>query len=553
MSTTCKRKPFPWSSRLRLGYAAPVVLALFLVVPSLVFIFVDQRVWPWDQAWYGEVAVDLWWTLLNRPGLWPSAMLNAFGTKPPVIAWIGQFFVPLGQALGSVEIGLLLLQCTGAITSLVLIFHAGRSVSYGSVGSGVFSMIICGAAPLFIGMATQFFPEMFQLAVVAGVWCLAVGGKDLPPKVTFSWLLLLGGAGLITKATTPLYTIAPTILGIMNVCRVSNEEAQVKHVKSNASGCLYACSAVVSLVCIAWYANNYHGVLHHMAISSSGEVALNYGQEPVFGQKAAFWTSAFLASFFADWPAKTIFAAMVIFASCGIIRRQSPPQVLMLNRKYYIFSLGQIALVVLVLGGQINEETRFLLPLLPSVAILVALGFSAVSNRNVKILLFALATVAYLSTISITVGYREPNSSFSAWLKAPSADSQHKNSIQAAVSATSKAYTNEKLQIIGYELPWFNANSFSFYSAKNRMISNVKALYTSLGYAEKSELRAWKRFEEVAPIFFITLQKTETGSADYLNAVSQSISERIKRDERFQPMRVDNSSEIRIYGRSISQ
>ena len=553
MSTTCERKPFPWSSRLCLGYAAPVVLALFLVVPSLVFTFVDQRVWPWDQAWYGEVAVDLWWTLLNRPGLWPSAMLNAFGTKPPVIAWIGQFFVPLGQALGSVEIGLLLLQCTGAITSLVLIFHAGRCVPSGSVGSGVFSMIVCGAAPLFVGMATQCFPEIFQSAAVAAVWCLAIAGKNLPRATAFSWLLLLGAAGLLTKATTPLYTIAPTILVIMNVCRVSNEGAQVKHVKSNASRCLYFCSAVVSLACVAWYVSNYHGVLHHIAIASSGEVALNYGQEPVFRQKAAFWTSAFLASFFADWPAKTIFAAIVIFASCGIIRRQSRPQALMLGRKYFIFSLGQIALVVLVLGGQINEETRYLLPLLPSVAILAALGYSAVSNRSVKILLFALAAAAYLSTVSIAVGYREPTPSFSGWLKAPATDSAHKNMIQAAVSATSNASTNEKLQIVGYELPWFNANSFSFFSAKHRLTSNVKALYTSLGYAEKSELRAWKRFEEIAPLFFVTLQTTEMCADDYLNTVSQAISERVRRDERFKPLPVAHSSEVRIYGRSIFQ
>jgi hypothetical protein len=90
----------------RVGFAGLPVLA---VLPSLAWIAVDQRVWFWDQAYYGEVSVILYDTLRHRPLDWPNHLLSAFDSRAPGIAWFGQLFVPLGQALNSVEIGLLLL------------------------------------------------------------------------------------------------------------------------------------------------------------------------------------------------------------------------------------------------------------------------------------------------------------------------------------------------------------------------------------------------------------------------------------------------------------
>src|SRR5260370_25875737 len=86
----------------------PYIVSVLLVLPNFYWVLKDKTVWPWDQAWYGEVSVDLWYLLTHHLGQWPAAMLSAFGSKTPGVAWFGQFFVPLGQAVGSIWVGLLL-------------------------------------------------------------------------------------------------------------------------------------------------------------------------------------------------------------------------------------------------------------------------------------------------------------------------------------------------------------------------------------------------------------------------------------------------------------
>src|SRR5262249_18006994 len=86
----------------------PVLVGLALVIPSVAWISLDRSIWPWDPSWYGQVSVDLWATLRASPRVWPEAMTHAFGLKPPTIAWLGQFFVPFGRAVGGTEVALLL-------------------------------------------------------------------------------------------------------------------------------------------------------------------------------------------------------------------------------------------------------------------------------------------------------------------------------------------------------------------------------------------------------------------------------------------------------------
>ena len=45
----------------------PVLVAVVLVLPSVVWIAIDRSIWPWDPSWYGEVSIDLWATLRTDP------------------------------------------------------------------------------------------------------------------------------------------------------------------------------------------------------------------------------------------------------------------------------------------------------------------------------------------------------------------------------------------------------------------------------------------------------------------------------------------------------
>ncbi|MFX4377512.1 hypothetical protein ABTA44_20905, partial [Acinetobacter baumannii] len=78
-----------------------------------------HEIFAWDQASYADASVSLWYTLTHHARVWPTEMFKVIlGARPPAVAWLGQFFVPIGQAMHSVDFGLLLsvvLTCFGTL------------------------------------------------------------------------------------------------------------------------------------------------------------------------------------------------------------------------------------------------------------------------------------------------------------------------------------------------------------------------------------------------------------------------------------------------------
>ena len=61
----------PWAARVRaieIRRVVPAGVGLVLILPSVVWAFLDHSIWPWDPAWYGEVSADLWATLRTDSG-----------------------------------------------------------------------------------------------------------------------------------------------------------------------------------------------------------------------------------------------------------------------------------------------------------------------------------------------------------------------------------------------------------------------------------------------------------------------------------------------------
>jgi len=63
----------------------PAALAGAVLSPSVAWVLEDRRVWPWDQAWYGEVSTDLFYLLTHAPHAWLSAMIGLMPSKPPLL------------------------------------------------------------------------------------------------------------------------------------------------------------------------------------------------------------------------------------------------------------------------------------------------------------------------------------------------------------------------------------------------------------------------------------------------------------------------------------
>ena len=108
----------------------------------------------------------------------------------------------------------------------------------------------------------------------------------------------------------------------------------------------------------------------------------------------------------------------------------------------------------------------------------------------------------------------------------------------------------ERYNIIGLELPWFNANSASYFSVKQLLTQNFYCYYTSLGYAEKDIEKAWQRLFDVNINYFATLQPSlQPKPADPFNQVSLPILERIQKSSKFKLVPAIDNKSISLYKR----
>ena len=106
-------------------------MGLVLVAPSMAWAAIDRSIWGWDQSAYGANSIGLWATLRLNPGSWWDAMSHSLGFAPPVIVWVGQFFVPFRHVLGSDEAALLFAIEAALVLAIALLFAAGLRLTDG--------------------------------------------------------------------------------------------------------------------------------------------------------------------------------------------------------------------------------------------------------------------------------------------------------------------------------------------------------------------------------------------------------------------------------------
>src|ERR1700730_14417381 len=155
-----------------------------LLAPSLVWAIEDHSVWPWDQAWYGEVSVDLWFWLGHSWKRWAGEMMNGLYSKPPGIVWLGQFFVPFRGIFGSAEAALLFSILLTQFIVLAILFKIGQRMAPESRLIPFAGVLFASGSQLFVGLSHQFFVEPLQALAVAWCFYVTLRASDWPkPRI----------------------------------------------------------------------------------------------------------------------------------------------------------------------------------------------------------------------------------------------------------------------------------------------------------------------------------------------------------------------------------
>jgi hypothetical protein len=514
-------------------------LALALVAPSLAWICLDQHVWPWDQAWYGEVSCDLWFSLAHSPIQWVHTMATALGDKPPAVVWIGQLFVPLGALFHSIEPALLLsIVATQAIT-LVLLALVFREVDPESRWTWIAGCALAGSAPLFAGLSHQFFAEPLQALCVAWAYLIATKAFKLARAEVLAQLLCCGLLGLLAKSTTPLYTIVPFLLAARGLLG-----AQPWFPARRGRFALWLVITGALLIAAArWYAINFQHVIGHAMLASVGSASLDYGWRDTFWNKAGLWEGLTLRSFLAPG------AGWAVLACTGVGLWLGRRALLRGRRLLALGALTQLTIVIAVFSSVVTVETRYLFGILPTVALLLFLAATLAPSRPLALVWIAIALWQWGSTFAFAFGLfgdrsRDP------WLLALDRDPGHARELERVIQSTAPQTDPPYYNITGIEFLWINANSAAFYAAKERLRTGRRAYYTSLGYAERDADAAWKRILDFHTRYFISMEpELQPKPPNFINLVNLGTLQQVERDPGFRRVQFESRYGVEIFER----
>jgi len=520
------------------------VLITALVIPNVVWITRDHTAWAWDQAWYGEVSVDLWFNLTHSMTDWGGLILHGLYMKPPGIVWIGQFFVPLGSLFGSIETAILFSIILTQATTLYLIFKIGRCIAPTSGRVPVLGICLAASTQSFVGLSHQFLVEPLQALSVAWIILIALRGTEWPiPRV----LLHLGAAlivGMLAKATTPLYCLMPVlyILGVLIHRRPWQGQGWKNEWRSPSARTLGAFIAFATPITAAWYAVNLNSVWQHIRDSSSGEIAVRYGFQASIGRKLIVWLRLLDQSFLSPYLGfAVILAAMICFvAYLGSGGKCSLKRFVIATA---ILSTLQCGLLLLIFSASVTVDARYMYAMLPLLLVVIMCFCAQIKSRVMFVVIFVICLLQFSTVHSVALGAASTLIQQLDYLAKPYDDRSRFSDVQGIVGLTSTV--SGRYNIVGVEEPWLNANTVSFFAAKHRLDTGIRSYFTSLGYAQSNVAGATKRLDDFKVMYYITLdEKSQTIPPNFLNTVSLPMLNYVKMDSHFEQVGPPSSNGV---------
>jgi hypothetical protein len=524
---------------------AATLFCAIALIPSLVWVVRDRSVWPWDQAWYAEVSVDLSYLSTHALRQWCGMMATALSMKPPGAAWLGQFFVPLRHVFGSVEAALLFSILVTQLTVLILIYRIGVDLAPGSRLAAFVGAAAAASAQAFVALSHQYLVEPLQCLAVAWTVLIALRCHEWPRARTLVHLASAALLGMLAKASTPAYAFLPIAFIVLSLVRNRQPwdfRAEWRRTPSRALVCAFLVAGAFAAL---WYAVNYAAVLQHIRDASSGEIALNYGFRAPAAEKYVVWLRFLEQAFLEPYLAWTL--GLLVLAAAGAILIDRVP--LSQWRRPLIvggLSAAQIALILFAFALNDAVETRYLYALLPYVAIVIVVVCSAARYRAVQALVLAACLAQWAAVNRASFQLTPVLANQYNWLLPIVTDATPHRELSEVVRRTSIFVG---YNIVGVEEPWLNANSAAFFAAKNRLDTGVRSYYTSLGYAEKDTAMALKRIEDFSTRFVITLDEPYQSAPDFLNLVSLPVLRALDSGERFTRIPFHSEKGILIFER----
>jgi Tetratricopeptide repeat len=344
----------------------PYVIPTICIGPSIIWIALDTSAWGGDQSQYGTATLDLFRTLTQFPHEWPYRMLDVFPWKPNGLIWFGQLFVPFAYVTSSVDTALLLSVIVAQVVTLVLVYRSLQVLSPNTSAVPSLACLVIASSPFFIGFAHHYLVETFQTMVVA--WFVLV--MSMAPRwnrvLLVAQLTAATAFAMAAKANEPLFCLWPGVVACVYLLRPRQGQVDGSRRTTFVS---VALAVPVACFTAAWYLRNWTFVTRTFYEASFGHsVRTLWGKEDAYLHTLAFWANTAREIHFLPGVCEL---SLLLIASgvCYVTKARSVPKHFTLCAAV---SAVQIATVLLVFSLSPARQSRYLLPILPYIAVLVA-------------------------------------------------------------------------------------------------------------------------------------------------------------------------------------
>ncbi len=542
------------TERNRIAVVAALVIAAALLAPDVRWALRDQSNWDWDQAVYASAAVNLFRATEGGIAAWAQAMAHVTAGLPPLMVWAGQLAVPLRHVFGDVGFVLLLFNLLWDGAVFWFVYVISRRLGAGPI-EALTALVACGASGIVIALNHQFLVETPQCAAAAFMMFAAFQIETRSWLRALSMLVLATVISMLSKASSITFAV-PLLCYAVLVLFVTRSRPKPTMRPMDLLLAAVAAGSVFAL--FAWYRENLAYVMHHFHEATTDEYALNWGSEVRLGPKLSYWTS---------WLAKSLspflavpFAAGAVILSAMILsairfRRTkdwSLIETAIDNGSLFVLALfGTVSATLLAFSLQINEDTRFLISLIPIIAVLLGWALSVLQIRLLTASMLVALAAGGLVNHAISFGYNSMGFSSFNYLISPK-NGPERQLLTAAVRATCHDGNDGRPNFVAVTYRWLNPHAASFATAKEALLrGSGPCTYWGVDNRE-STTRAMDTMLSYNPRYIITVsaeklrQAEAAGEPKLGNGISRSLAEALARDPRFVRLPESNDS-VLIY------
>jgi hypothetical protein len=531
------------------GALLPWALAAILVAPSAVWVARDRSVWSWDPASYATESLDLWFALVNAPARWFDRMRTVFPSKAPGTAWLGQLFVPLGRWAGSIELGLLASIVLVQLGALVLVFRAGRRMVPRSILPALVGTLFVASGPMFVALSHHYLTEALQLLAIAYLVWVAAASSSGPPLRMLLHLALACLLGVIAKFGTPAFVVFPAALAAVRIARRA-VGVRPRLAFGRRELALAVALAVALVFGVAWYARNGKQVWAFAKLAASSEVALDYGRRGPVLSKLEYWLPAIARTLATPWVAALLVAAGAAGVASRALRTRRPGDAAGAGSGILAAAAAaQLLLVLVALVSSINEETRYLLALAPTLSLLVVWISDALRVRWIAAGLAVALGAQWAVVNARQLGLAgAPGRTY--WERPPVAAAAAIEELARVERTTCRPADGGRWIMTGIDLDWLNYVTLTFYSSKAQLDRGYRCTYEYLGHAQKDPEEGYRRIRRIRAPFFVSLEERAMPKPpDFLNVAALAVLERVEQDPGFARVPLESRSGIVVFER----